>query len=425
MKQINIKIILLMLVLSSNIAFAQFGGGRGTAQSPYQIRAREHIEELADSIRSKGATNFTFKKYFKLMNDITDSVRCVIGEANHYDYISDVYIYTDMFHSATFDGQGHKITLAIVSEGNASLFGVTYRATIKNLRVDGYVKKNGNNGVRDFVREHGGLYAAAGIVGFAFNTEISNCVNYANIYINANGYISIGGIVGFMAKMDNYTSDLCSVSDCINFGNIEIPDIENSNYDRAVGGIAGEMHPIYIHPMYMPNILPTPITNCINFGTLKYRFLIPHIYDHPDNPGLGGILGKYIYSDFTTYAYRDPIIDSIYGDHTMSPLTLSTPEIENCINVGFIDGPGGGIVGTLSKDKDAFLSGGEITNKLRIKNCINAGFITGSGGGIVGGTTSSYPLRGGLTNQLTIENCINTGVLGNKPTNSGIANIEK
>ena len=403
MKQINIKIILLMLVLSSNsnIIFAQFGGGNGTELSPYQIRTRQHIEELCDSINSgvRKLVCFTHNKCFKLMNDITDSVRCVIGESYAHSEYGDTTGAWNNFCTAHFDGQNHKITLAIVSNGHASLFGTAFRSTIKNLRVDGYVKKNGNNGRKGMVFDS---YSASGIVGYAYDTYISNCVNYANIYINYTGSASVGGIVGeFLNRfmfLNRFIKDYY-ISNCVNFGNIEVAS-ESHNQNHVVGGIVGKIYQGHYYS----------ITNCINYGTLKYHFQHPYVYGHYDNPGLGGILGKHISSNFTNAYYA-----KIYG---------ITQEIKNCINVGFIDGPGGGIVGTLVEKKDTRYDYAIISNELIIKNCTNAGFITGPGGGIVGGTVSADTLKGGLINRLTIENCINTGVIGNSPKSSGIVHIE-
>ena len=396
-----------MLVLSSNIIFAQFGGGRGTEQSPYQIRTREHIEELAYFVKAGCQTFecFTHNKYFKLMNDITDSVRCVIGEGY---YISTNFEDANVFYKGHFDGQGHKITLAIVSDGHASLFGTAIYSTIQNLRVDGYVKKSGNSRKRGWVF-YDTCYSAASIVGFAYKTKISNCINYANIYIDYLGAASVGGIVGSffnntwwgLMELDIING---AVLDCINFGNIEI--IYSPNNNHTVGGIIGTIY----------HSLSCSIKNCINFGTLKYNFQPVFMYSNLDNPALGGIFGKYI------CAFYPPYFANRYG---------ITTEIENCRNIGFIDGPGGGIFGTFLivdiyeyYDELGGFKHRAVRTELKIKNCLNAGFISGSGGGIAFGKVFVLPLIDWQVDKLTIENCINTGVLGGKPTNRGIANID-
>ena len=77
--KVKIKIILIfaIFVCFSNYVYSQFGGGSGTQNSPYEIYNLQHLEALADSV--KNGNNWSRNKYFKVMNDITDSVRTVIG----------------------------------------------------------------------------------------------------------------------------------------------------------------------------------------------------------------------------------------------------------------------------------------------------------------------------------------------------------
>jgi len=60
--------------------YAQFGGGDGTAESPYEIWINAHFIELADSVNN--GNNWSQEKYFQLMDYITDSIRIVIGNCN-------------------------------------------------------------------------------------------------------------------------------------------------------------------------------------------------------------------------------------------------------------------------------------------------------------------------------------------------------
>ena len=85
--------------------FAAFDGGTGTATSPYLITTRAHLEELSDSVINTPYIlnhNWSRYKHFKVMNDITDSLRVCIGLSTTYDKFEGV-----------FDGNGKKITLAI------------------------------------------------------------------------------------------------------------------------------------------------------------------------------------------------------------------------------------------------------------------------------------------------------------------------
>ena len=137
-------IILIAIAIATQIANAQgFGGGNGSQANPYLIETKEHLEALADSVNNSDPYlyyNWSVGKYFKVMNDITDSVRTVIG--NNVNNINRF-----MGH---FDGQGYKITLAIDKStenyvglfgtvANSSFLGVISNATIENVIVDGYV----------------------------------------------------------------------------------------------------------------------------------------------------------------------------------------------------------------------------------------------------------------------------------------------
>jgi hypothetical protein len=108
------------------------------------------------------------------MNDITEPVTTVIADV------------ADSFRG-NFDGQGHKITLAIdrPMSNRAGLFGSIADAILSNIVVDGYV--NGHNNVGGIVGSTN-QYAA----GNFSNTSIINCTNLANI----NGNSCIGGIIG-------------------------------------------------------------------------------------------------------------------------------------------------------------------------------------------------------------------------------------
>jgi hypothetical protein len=98
-------------LFSSISLFAQFGGGARTKANPYRIYTHKQMEELADSVNRNIPNspltpyNWSYGKYFILMNNIKDSVRTTIGN----------YGYT---FQGNFDGQRYKITLAIKSDSN-------------------------------------------------------------------------------------------------------------------------------------------------------------------------------------------------------------------------------------------------------------------------------------------------------------------
>ena len=240
---LKIKILLLLLVFASVSGYAQFSGGNGTEANPYQIRTRQHLELLADSVSNcapSPADNWSKGKYFKIMNGIDDSIRTVIGSNSHP-------------FQGNFDGQGYSITLAIAMNfptqhpgimfwARIGLFGVTMNAAIKNVIVNGYVRA-GDRGV-------------GGIVGYAIeSTTITNCINLANITSNAN---HVGGISGYNEKT--------VIKNCTNLGNVR--------GTNCIGGITSCGFDAVI--------------NCINAGHIRGGNFIS---SYPPTGGVGGIAG--------------------------------------------------------------------------------------------------------------------------------------
>ena len=295
----SLRSILLIFILSGNSLFAQtFGGGFGLQFNPYKIYNKGHLYELADYVgRSSSSTyckNWSYGKYFILMNDIRDSVRRVIGNnlltnnLNCFDF------------QGNFDGQGHKITLALTPSNYKSnadaefncvhcgLFGYTSGIVeIKNVIVDGYIKGE--------VSPYG---AAAGIVGRWYNQEycdtailnpkltIRNCINMANIsLIKDDGNVSVAGIVNTAAS----NSKNIIIENCINMGNIEGVALSTKQYSKAGGIISSNdncaqnvfinrcMNTGYIKGDYAAGIASdfnysdtcNNITNCINTGVIE------------------------------------------------------------------------------------------------------------------------------------------------------------
>jgi len=218
--------------------FAQFGGGDGlTEATAFQIYTKAHLEELADSAVWNMNPNFTTGKYFKLMNDITDTVTIPIP-----------------YFMGTFDGQNYTIALNIQFLVNdIGLFRHIKNATIKNLRTTGYVR---------------GDFVVAGIAARATNSFVSNCHNSA--FVIANG--ALGGIAGLMVENS-------IVTHCFNIGTIEIAG-QNSNHPNAkpegrIGGIVGVTD------------TSATVTNCFNAGFIKNKILYVGGIS-----SVGGIVGR-------------------------------------------------------------------------------------------------------------------------------------
>jgi len=256
--------ILFIFILSGNFLFAQFGpfgGGDGTESNPFQIYSKAHLEELQDSIImspvNTGTTNFSNGKYFILMNDITDSMRTVIGTRH-------INSGQDNTFQGNFDGQGYKITLALnptfganverSGGGYGGLFGaVSGNVEIKNLIVDGYIIGTVSGSVGGIV----GVFMAQG-TGFSWmpdegNLTIKNCINMANISVRGHSQ-TYGPYAGGIIGGTNYVNTII-IEDCINIGNIETISQIIIN-GRSAGILAGGHK----------NIL---INRCINAGYIK------------------------------------------------------------------------------------------------------------------------------------------------------------
>ncbi|MDR0926433.1 MAG: T9SS type A sorting domain-containing protein [Ignavibacteria bacterium] len=260
------KVLLIVAILFATTltASAQFSGGSGTQADPYQIVSKADMEALADSVN--GGNSNLDTAYFTLMNTIADSITAIIGNAAHP-------------FRGHFNGNGKSLHLRIndtVVNGFGALFGyVSDSCSIKNLTVDGLVS---------------GQYSVAGIVGSAYQSEITNCKNYATITsffgkaagiacemagTSVDSCLNNGAI---FAKTDAggvvATAMDCKIDFCKNGGNV----FSNGDADTArVGGIVG-----YLVDKDMVNA-GGHISKCTNIGfirsaldddaTLLYRFV--------------------------------------------------------------------------------------------------------------------------------------------------------
>ena len=296
--------LLFALLLVGNL-FAQFGGGRGTEQFPYLIYTKEHLKELVDSIGTKDDityVNWSYRKHFKLMNDITDSVNTMIG-----------------IFQGHFDGNRKKIIVSITqpTSTGVGIFTVcTDNGIIENLIVYGRVV---------------GEYMVGGIVGVNYGL-IRGCINYASVK-STSGWL--GGIVcnnAISGKIDN----------CINYATM---DDENKN---CIGGIVGHNSGYVSNCMNAGTIksghwiggivghndceyAPTTIERCINIGTII-----------TDNIAVGGIVGGYGDESIgkSGYIYNGVNSGLIIGKDIVGGIigARCIGEVKNCLNTGAVKG---------------------------------------------------------------------------------------
>ena len=285
-------LILLIFILSGNFLFAQygpFGGGDGTKNNPYQIYNHRQLMELADSLLFGKSltpvltTNWTKGKYFILMDNIP-SVTRPIGHDGMLLYRDGKYVpYTSGDFQGSFDGQGHKVTIAFelnfpdhiqVTNVDETCFNycglfpaVKGDAEIKNLIVDGYIRTKHNTTTGGTICGIVGKYESDINVYTSQKFTIKNCISMVNIYaehrnrstpslgIRPNsGIINIGQI----GRHQQY--DTVIIEDCINMGNIESV-MPTTGHIYPAAGIAA-----FVSDKYNNRVI---INRCINVGYIK------------------------------------------------------------------------------------------------------------------------------------------------------------
>ena len=341
---------------------AQFQGS-GTANDPYQIWTREDMELLADSVNYR--VNYSKGKHFKVMQDITDSVRKMIGrqlDLNWYevnDYLDNTPLKTTVFEGH-FDGGNHKVTVSLdlannstggvggagLYAGQVALFGTIYNATIENLTIDGFIKarKIYPNGF-----EWGG---AIGFVIFAYRSEITNCHNNKVIY-DAFSTIGFGGFINSTIRdCNNYSEAEVGIG-----GGTDLTVINCNNYGNGGGLISG----ITGNGLVLNSNNYGNITASVDRGVSGIIMNVsPHIIEpNPDT----------FWVDWSSKVVIEN--SNNYGNITAGTAVgigggWFTTEVINCNNYGNLTGLEGGVIGVFS-------------GATRIINCHNYGNITATG----------------------------------------------
>lgn len=227
-------------------------GSGSSADNPYLISTRAHLEWMADQIENN--TQTFDSKFFKLQNDIdlNDAPFTPIGR-------EDGYMFTKFF-AGTFDGDGYTISglhFEASSHEDYGLFGqVGQNGVIKNLGVE--ISSEGIC-ISDLR-----AIKAGGIAGHARKCTIENCyVTGGRIYCDGNFpttqsydefYIKMGGIAG---AAENTTIQNCfaTIDIILEFENA-VADYNLATYGISIAGItAGGDDAI--------------ITNCCYSGQLR------------------------------------------------------------------------------------------------------------------------------------------------------------
>lgn len=222
---------------------AAFGGGDGSAKTPYIISSTAHWDQLAADVAA--GTDYD-GKYFQLDADIT--VTSMLGTGSTAKNARPF--------KGTFDGSGHTLTFnhtSAASEGDIAPFRFLSNATIENLHVDGIINT---------ANRHTG-----GLAGRTYRTTlIQNCRVSTTIISSVSGDGTHGGIV---ALKPNYTNAHLTIDGCVFDGKIL-----TTNGTTLCAGLVGYTS---YGSLTIKNSLYTPATTAdgetaVSDGATLYRY---------------------------------------------------------------------------------------------------------------------------------------------------------
>jgi len=301
-----------------------FSGGTGSQSDPYLISNIDDWNELRDSVESNNnpsckPCNWSYGKYFELIQDIADTIKVPIGKM----FLS--YSPNQRFEG-TLNGNGFSLILGMSGGGDyGGLFRVLHYATISNLVLKGYVRNYD--------------YAMGSIVGeMKDNTSIINCISYCEIttdklFGNLGGFVGyasssnlinnifvgtisvvttvkvssfhLGGIVAYNATNSVLLHNL-------NLGNIFL-DVPNAFMPCNIGGIAGFSAGIenkiissknagFVKSNKTQNHNVGGIVGAIGAALISDNINVNVVEGHPDNTGC--IVGK-----------KPPTVTTVINNH--------------------------------------------------------------------------------------------------------------
>ncbi len=369
----------------------------GSAEFPYLISTKEDLVALATEVTAGSSKSGL---YYELTNNIyllgsEDSQFSPIGRNS-----------SNRAFSGTFDGAGYTISGLYINDDSyngRALFSCLSGGTVKNLTVKGEVSSTG--------------YFAAGLVGFAENSTIENCV--ADVAVSGGG--SCGVILG-------YADESVTIKDCIGYGSV------NSTYYRT-GGVCGAAYS------------GSSIINCVNYASVSGEDyytggVVGYVYsstisDCSNNASVsgedyytGGVVGSVESSSTISdcYNYASVSGETNYTGGVAGYVYSST--ISGCSNNASVSGVGtktGGVVGSVESSStisdcsnNASVSGvgtqtggvAGYVNRSTISDCSNNASVSGEGnqtGGVCGGVYYAS----------SISNCVNNASVSEEGSYTG------
>ena len=250
-----VKFLVAVSILTATALTAQtFSGGSGIESDPYLISSKADLDELADIV-NYGEPDWSWNKYFKVINDITEPFQNRIGIYTP-DAVDNGSVHPTFSHlfAGSFDGNGHRIVLDInlPEEDGVGLFGSVCGGpvNIKNVILEGSVI---------------GRFLVGGLIGEISgatdnpNSNIICCYSHCAVTSIGRTYNQDTALQSMVGGLIGYGN--CSMLNCYTTGNI----IAKGNY---AGGLIG-YHRNYI------------ILNCYATGNVIC-----------ESGGVGGIAGS-------------------------------------------------------------------------------------------------------------------------------------
>lgn len=340
--------------------------GSGTETDPYRIGTAEGLKLFHDIVNNENGQTQNTAACATLTADIVLNDGTFDEDGNYtpgpsvaatpteWTFIGRDY---DEAYSGTFDGAGHTIQGIYCNDqikGRAGLFGYVNGATIKDIKVTGYIKTYGlAGGIAAYIR--GG-------------TSITDCVNAATVIAgDTRGYSpSAGGIVGCSEREQQN-----QITDCINTGTVKVI-VPKGDYSSA-GGILGQA------------INCTLISNCSNFGPISGGRLENAT---SKKSYVGGIVGHIVSTTVSDCYNTGTVTDTVNPEAQIGGiigcLNSMTSHLANSYNVGKVTAASeaatlGGVVGSAPYDTAT------ITNCYYLAG--TAGQACGKNDGVITNTT--------------------------------------
>ena len=411
-------------------AQAQYGGGSGTADDPYQIWSPEQMNAL-------GAEPNDWDQHFKLMADVdlagTQYSKAVIAwDSDDIDFGFGGTPFT-----GAFDGGGHEVANLAIDAGSPEegrdflgLFGVVSTgAVIQDLGVVNAAINGGGNS--DYIGCLAGAafdatiegcsatgtiasqfnsQALGGLVGMADDSAVRHS-HAACTVAASNGSSSIGGVVGSLRGG--------SVSDCTSSGSIS-----GGTLSTSVGGVIGSAIEVTIAGCSSSSVVSGDVGSgyvggLIGSGqrvTIRDCGSTATVSGGPISYALGGLAGL-LNGSFVERCCSDATVEGNSETYDVGGLIGQSREtsVIKCCSMGPVSGGVnsdylGGLVGNYRATFNLSFDGSHV-----IVDCNSSSTVTGrENSDHVGGLVGSHAWGG------TIYNCYATGAVHGEEEVAGL-----